>query len=135
MYIYDSISLHSSWNENCFRHTFKGKSKHKFIFSNFSRKSCRLRNNSDKYDTAKNATSNNIARPMPFESLMTKTTHTHSEYLKRIVFYKSGKANTLQYYVKLTVHCLSSCVSSLNDFCTAIALISAEPLSRFVTFS
>ena len=66
-----------------------------FILSNFPRKSYRLRDNLDKYDTTNHATGDYIARRMPFECLMAKTTHTHSEYVKHIVFPENGNANAL----------------------------------------
>jgi len=69
-----------------------------FIYSNFPRKSYRLRDNLDKYETTKHATGDDIAGRMPFECFMTKTMHTHTHTLrisKHIVFPENGNANAL----------------------------------------
>jgi hypothetical protein len=53
----------------------------------FSRKSCRLRDNVEKYGTARLATDGNIIRRMRFACWITKATDTHySEYAICIAF-------------------------------------------------
>jgi hypothetical protein len=47
----------------------------------FSRKSCRLRDNVEKYGTARQATDDNITRRMRFACWITKATDTHSGYV------------------------------------------------------
>jgi len=59
-----------------------------FIPNNFffSRKSCCLWDNVEKYCTARQATDDNITRRMRFACRVTKATNTHSECLILIVF-------------------------------------------------
>jgi hypothetical protein len=47
----------------------------------FSRKSCRLCDNVQKYCTARQVTDNNIIRRMRFACLVTKAADTHSDYV------------------------------------------------------
>jgi hypothetical protein len=57
-----------------------------FMFNKFSRKSCRLWDNVEKYGTARQATDDNIIRRMRFACWITKATDTHSEYVTLIAF-------------------------------------------------
>jgi len=59
---------------------------HILCSTTFFRKSCRLRNNVEKYSTARQATGNNIIRRMPIARLIIKATATHSEYVILIAF-------------------------------------------------
>ena len=52
----------------------------------FSRKSCRLWDNVEKYGTARQATDDNIIRRMRFACWITKATDTHSECVILIAF-------------------------------------------------
>jgi len=62
LYIFDYISLSSSWNEKCFRQNVSRKSKHTFCVQwLFFRKSCHLWNNVEKYCRAWQATDDNMA--------------------------------------------------------------------------
>jgi hypothetical protein len=79
-YNYD-ISPKSSYNEKCFRKNLQRKSKHIF-----SRKSCRLRDNVEKYGRVWHATDYNIIRCMRFACWVTKSTDTVSEYVIFIAF-------------------------------------------------
>jgi hypothetical protein len=56
------------------------------MFNNFSRKSCRLWDNVEKYGTAGQATDDNIIRRMRFACWITKATDTYSEYVTLIAF-------------------------------------------------
>jgi len=58
--IYDRLSLNSSSNEKCFRQKLRRKSKHAiYVLWFFSYKSCRLWDNVENYDKAREATDNN----------------------------------------------------------------------------
>jgi hypothetical protein len=57
-----------------------------FMFNHFSRKSCRLWDNVEKYGRARQTTDDNIIRRMRFASWITKATDTHSEYVILIAF-------------------------------------------------
>jgi hypothetical protein len=57
-----------------------------FILNTFFRKSCRLRDNVEKYGTARQATDNNIIGHMRFACWVTKATDTHSGYVLLIAF-------------------------------------------------
>jgi hypothetical protein len=57
-----------------------------FVIKNFFRKSCPLGDNVEKYDTARQATDDNILRRMRTACWITKATNTHSEYVILIVF-------------------------------------------------
>jgi len=52
----------------------------------FSLKSCRFYDNVEKYGTARQATDNNIKRPMRFICWINKTTNTQSEHVILITF-------------------------------------------------
>jgi hypothetical protein len=54
------------------------------MFNTFSRKSCPLQDNVEKYGTARQATDDNIIGRMPFACWVTKATDTHSEYVMLI---------------------------------------------------
>ena len=52
------------------------------MFNNFfSRKSCRLRDNVEKYGTVGQTTDGNIIRRMRFDCCVNRATSTHSEYV------------------------------------------------------
>ena len=57
-----------------------------FIFNKSVRKSCRLRDNVEKYGRARQATDDDMIRRMRFACWITKATDTHSEYVIRIAF-------------------------------------------------
>jgi hypothetical protein len=57
------------------------------MFNTFFRKQCRLRDNVEKYGTARQATDNNIIRRKRFACWITKATDTHSEYAKLLLFH------------------------------------------------
>jgi hypothetical protein len=59
----------------------------RILFSvTFSRRSCCLWDNVEKYDTAREATGDNIIRLVPFACWITKATDTHSEYVTFVAF-------------------------------------------------
>jgi hypothetical protein len=75
----------------------------------FFRKSCRLRDNVEKYGTARQATDDNIIRRMRFACWVTKATDTHPEYAILISFPRQQRlrerASVLRYtYIANLVH-------------------------------
>jgi hypothetical protein len=86
------------------------KIKARFMFSNFfSRKSCRLWDNVEKYGTARQATDDNIIRRMRFTCWITTATDTHSEYVILIAFpqqqWLRERASVLRYtYIACLVY-------------------------------
>jgi hypothetical protein len=81
MYIYDNISLNSSYNEKCVRQRLWRKSKHTLCSITFFRKSCRLWDNVEKYRTDRQATDENMIRHARFACRITKAriqTRTHN---------------------------------------------------------
>jgi hypothetical protein len=70
-----------------FQTKLQTKSKHAFYAQYiFSRKSCRLWDNVEKYGTAIQATDDNIIWRMRFACWLTKFTDTHTEYVIFIAF-------------------------------------------------
>jgi hypothetical protein len=51
------------------------------MFSTYFKKSCRLRDNVEKYGTARQSTDDNKIQRMRFSWWITKATDTHSEYV------------------------------------------------------
>jgi hypothetical protein len=82
MYICDSISLNSSWNEKCFRQKlYRNKNTHS-IFNNYfpeSRAVCEIM--WKKYGRARQATDDNIIRRMRISCWIPMATNTHSQYV------------------------------------------------------
>jgi hypothetical protein len=101
VYVYDNISLNSSQNEICFRQNLCRKWKYIFCWITFSRKSCRLWDNVEKYGTAGQATDGNIIRRMRFACWITRATDTHSECVILIAFRRQQwlreRASVLRY--------------------------------------
>jgi hypothetical protein len=69
-----------------FEQKFYRKSKHILCSITFFRKSCRLRDNVEKYGTARQATGDNIIRRMRIGCWITKCTDSQSEYIILIAF-------------------------------------------------
>jgi hypothetical protein len=77
MYIYDNISLNSSWNEKCFRQICRENQNIHFMSNNhLFPKQYRLWDNVEKYGTAREATDDNIIRRMRIACWITKATDT-----------------------------------------------------------
>jgi hypothetical protein len=64
MYIYDSISPNSSYNEKCSRQKFYRISKHVLYWITFFSKKCRLWDNVEEYGTAGHVTDENTAHAL-----------------------------------------------------------------------
>jgi len=77
--IYD-IALSSSYNEKSFTQKLYSKPKHTFCVPP-PRISCRLWNNVEKHDTARQATDDNIIQRMRFACCINKATDTHLVYV------------------------------------------------------
>ena len=75
----------------------------------FFRKSCRLWDNVEKYDWAREAMGDSIIRRMRFAGCITKTEKTHSECVILIIYYFSTAAvvSPVRISVTLCIHCLS----------------------------
>jgi hypothetical protein len=86
MYIYDNISLHSSYNDKCLDKFVEKIKTHILCSIPFFRKSCRLWDNVEKYGTAGQASDDNIIRRMRCACWITKSTDRHSEYVTLIAF-------------------------------------------------
>ena len=71
------------------------------MFNNFFRKSCRLRDNVEKYNSAREATDDNIIRRMRIAFFISTATDTHSEYVTLFALPRqqqlSGRASILRY--------------------------------------
>jgi hypothetical protein len=78
-----------------------------FIFNNFSRKSRRLWDNVEKYNTAGQAADVNIIRRMRIEHWITKATDTPSEYEMLIDFQQQKWLRERVSVLRLHAHCLS----------------------------
>ena len=102
----------------------------KLIF--FPRKSCRLWVNEEKYDTAFQATGDNIIRRMRFACLMTKATCTHSEYVILTAFpqkqWLRERASMLRYNY---LHCVSLLTSIFKFWHLRLVLHSGFVPFRF----
>jgi hypothetical protein len=77
-FIYDNISLSSSKNEKFFRKKLEEFKSH-IYFHNFSRKSCLVWNNEEKYVRTIQDTNNNVIRYMHIASWINSITNSHSE--------------------------------------------------------
>jgi len=72
----------------------------------YIRKSCRFRNNVEKYDTARQATDGNIVWCMSSTCWINKATETHSEYVSIIAFpWQNGYSNAPQCDVYTYIVC------------------------------
>jgi hypothetical protein len=86
MYIYDHISLNSSWKEKCLRQNCRGDQNTYSVHSLTSfQKSCRFLDNVEKDGRATQVTDNTMRR-MRFACWMSNVRHTHSEYVTLLVF-------------------------------------------------
>ena len=74
--IYGNISLNSSRNEKCIRKNCRENKNPHFKFNHFFSKMCRLWDNVEKFDTAKQVTNGNKIRLMHFAWRITKATRT-----------------------------------------------------------
>ena len=61
-YVYDNISLHSSYNDKLFGQEFRGHQNTHFTINHFFRRPCRLWDDVEKYYRAGQATDDNIIR-------------------------------------------------------------------------
>jgi hypothetical protein len=91
-YIYDNVSLTSSWNEKCFRQKFLGQIKTPMLYlvtplhpHPTSRKSCLLRD-VEKYGRGRQATDDKKIWLMGVACWITKATDAYSEYVIPIAF-------------------------------------------------
>jgi hypothetical protein len=101
-----------------------------FIFRKFSRKSCRLWDNVEKYGRARPATGNNIIRRMRFAYKITKAANTHSECV--LLFYFPRR----QWLRKSSsvLHCAyMACLVFVMPRCRKYAFIIVSPLTIHVT--
>jgi hypothetical protein len=73
----------------------------------FSRKSCRLWDNVEKYGRARQATDDNIIQRMRFACCITKATNTHWEYVILIDFPQLQWLRERASMLRLHAHCLS----------------------------
>jgi hypothetical protein len=71
----------------------------------FFRKSCRLRDNVEKYGTARQATDDNIIRRMHFLCWMTKAADTYSEYVMHTPFQRQQRLRERVVLLRLYVRC------------------------------
>jgi hypothetical protein len=79
-----------------------------FMFNNcFFWKSCHLSDNVEKYDTAEQATDDNVNRHMHIACWITKATDTHSEYVILFAFLQQQSYYEWTSMLHLYVHCLS----------------------------
>jgi hypothetical protein len=106
-----------------------------FIVSSitFSRKSCRLWDNVEKYGTARQATDDNIIRRMRFACWISKATDTHSECVILLLFHgNNGYANAPQCYVirKLPVLLLINMRTKVQYHCFQPCTHRGTPMSR-----
>jgi len=80
VYIYNSISINSSWNKKCFRQNLQKNSEHIYtLIYFFPRKSCPLRDNVEIYGGAGHATDENRIRRMRTACSISKATDIYSE--------------------------------------------------------
>jgi hypothetical protein len=86
MYIYDNISLNSSYNEKYFRQICTENQKTNFMLNTYFPKIMPFMRQCGKEVTARQATDDNIIRRMRFACWITKATDTHSEYVIIIAF-------------------------------------------------
>jgi len=86
VYIYDNISLNSSYNEKYFRQNLYRKSKHilcSIIVSSLNPAVCDIMR--QKSGTARQDTDDNAMRCMRFACCVAKATNTHWEYVMRVL--------------------------------------------------
>jgi hypothetical protein len=103
MYVFDNISLNSTYNEKRLRQSCRKHQNTHFMVNNFfSRKSCRLWDNVEKYSRARQATDYNIIRRRKYARIQIYTSifNTHSFFMATVL--KGTRLN-----VKLYVHCQS----------------------------
>jgi hypothetical protein len=89
------------------------------MFNNFSRKSCRLRDNVEKYGRAAKAADDNIIRSMRSACWITTATDTHSEFVILIAFRQQQwlleRASMLRYtYIACLVNLYNNVIMQNN---------------------
>jgi hypothetical protein len=107
MYIYDSISLNYSWNENFSDKSGRENQNTYFTFKNVSPESCHLWHNVIDYDIAGQVTDDNIILLMRFACWITNATDRHSQYVILIAFPRRKWLSERPSMLRLYVYCLS----------------------------
>ena len=122
MYIFDHISLTSSWNEMFQTKVVEKIKTHILCSVTFFWKSCRLWDNVEIYCRTRQGTDDNIIRHMRLGCWKTRASYTHSEYVILIAFPRQDWLRERASMLRLYVHCLS-CFSSpeQTDFTFLIA--------------
>jgi hypothetical protein len=88
-YNHDSILLNSSSSDKSFK-VCKENQKTHFMLNIFSQKSCRLWDNVEKYDKARQATDDNIIRCLCIACWVTEAADIHSEFVILLLFHSNG---------------------------------------------
>jgi len=109
LYINDNIALSSPQNEKRYRKKVVEKIKTNIwcSVSFFSRKSCRLWDNVEKYYRAGQATDDNITGRMCFACCIPKATDTHSRYVILVAFPRQKMVSRTRLNVILYLHYMS----------------------------
>ena len=88
-----------------------------FIFNKVFRKSCRLRENVEKYRRARQTTDKNVIQRMRFVCWITKATETHSKY---VILIALPQQQWLRERASILRYTYISCVPNLNTFQTSL---------------
>ena len=124
LYIYDSISLSSSYNAKSSSPNMYTKSKHILYSVTFCPgKSYRLCDNVKIYGKARQATDDNVAWHMRFACWITKAANAQSEYVILTAFSVATLVTRTRFSVTIYINCLSCLTIHFCFFNTSLAFV------------